>query len=82
MSLVGPRPAVQDEVDRYEDWQRDRLEVRPGLTGLWQVSGRRELTFEDYVRLDLYYIENWSVTFDLYLLAKTLPAVLAAEGSY
>ena len=81
MSLVGPRPAVQDEVDRYEDWQHDRLEVRPGLTGLWQVSGRRELSFEDYVRLDLFYIENWSVAYDLYILAKTLPAVVAGRGA-
>ena len=81
MSLVGPRPPLQSEVDAYEDWQRDRLEVRPGITGLWQVSGRSDLSFDEYVRLDLFYIENWSLAFDLYLIAKTIPAMLAARGA-
>jgi exopolysaccharide biosynthesis polyprenyl glycosylphosphotransferase len=82
MSLVGPRPPLPDEVRRYQDWHFDRLEVRPGITGLWQVSGRASLTFDDYVRLDLYYIENWSVAHDLFILAKTLPAVVKGRGSY
>lgn len=82
MSLVGPRPPLPSEVERYEDWQRDRLEVRPGITGLWQVSGRSELSFDDYVRLDIFYIENWSLTYDLYLVAKTVPAVLSRRGAF
>jgi exopolysaccharide biosynthesis polyprenyl glycosylphosphotransferase len=81
MSLVGPRPPLHSEVDAYEDWQRDRLEVRPGITGLWQVSGRSDLAFDEYVRLDLFYIENWSLAFDLYILAKTLPAAITAKGA-
>lgn len=82
MSLVGPRPSLPAEVGRYEDWQRDRLEVRPGMTGLWQVSGRSALSFDDYVRLDLFYIENWSLAYDLFLLAKTVPAVLMGKGAW
>lgn len=81
MSLVGPRPPLAREVAAYEGWHLDRLEVRPGMTGLWQVSGRSELSFDDYVRLDLYYIENWSLAYDVYLLAKTLPAVLSGRGA-
>jgi len=82
MSLVGPRPPLPGEVERYEEWQRDRLEVRPGITGLWQVSGRSELSFEDYVRLDLFYVENWSVAYDLYILSKTLPLLVTARGAW
>jgi exopolysaccharide biosynthesis polyprenyl glycosylphosphotransferase len=82
MSLVGPRPPLPEEVTRYEDWQFDRLEVRPGITGLWQVSGRSDLTFDDCVRLDLFYIENWSLAYDLYILAKTLPVLVSQRGAY
>jgi exopolysaccharide biosynthesis polyprenyl glycosylphosphotransferase len=82
MSLVGPRPPLPREVDAYEDWQLDRLEARPGITGLWQVSGRSELPFDEYVRLDLFYIENWSLSYDLFILAKTIPMLLAARGAY
>jgi exopolysaccharide biosynthesis polyprenyl glycosylphosphotransferase len=82
MSLVGPRPPLPREVEAYEDWQLDRLEVRPGITGLWQVSGRSELPFDEYVRLDLFYIENWSLAYDLFILAKTVPMLLAARGAY
>ncbi len=82
MSLVGPRPPLPPEVARYEEWHLDRLEVRPGITGLWQVSGRSDTSFDDYVRLDLFYIENWSPAYDLFILAKTLPAVLSGRGSY
>jgi exopolysaccharide biosynthesis polyprenyl glycosylphosphotransferase len=82
MSLVGPRPPLPREVEAYEEWQLDRLEVRPGITGLWQVSGRSELPFDEYVRLDLFYIENWSLSYDLFILAKTIPMLLAPRGAY
>jgi exopolysaccharide biosynthesis polyprenyl glycosylphosphotransferase len=82
MSLVGPRPPLPEEVRAYRDWHLDRLEVRPGLTGLWQVSGRSDLSFDDYVRLDLFYIESWSLAYDLFILLKTIPVVLSAKGSY
>jgi exopolysaccharide biosynthesis polyprenyl glycosylphosphotransferase len=82
MSLVGPRPPLPQEVARYEEWHLDRLEVRPGITGLWQVSGRSDTSFDDYVRLDLFYIENWSPAYDLFILAKTLPVVMSRKGSY
>jgi lipopolysaccharide/colanic/teichoic acid biosynthesis glycosyltransferase len=82
MSLVGPRPPLADEVARYSDWQLDRLEVRPGITGLWQVSGRSDLPFEEYVRLDLFYVENWSIAYDLYILSKTIPMLVASRGAY
>jgi exopolysaccharide biosynthesis polyprenyl glycosylphosphotransferase len=81
MSLVGPRPPLPKEVAEYEDWMLSRLEVRPGLTGLWQVSGRSDLPFDDYVRLDLFYIENWSLAYDLYIMAKTVPTLLMARGA-
>ncbi len=82
MSLVGPRPPLADEVARYDEWQLDRLEVRPGITGMWQVSGRSNLSFDDYVRLDLFYIENWSLAMDVFILAKTIPILLWARGAY
>ncbi len=83
MSLVGPRPmpATFDQ-SYYEDWHLQRLEVPPGITGLWQISGRSDLTFDECVRLDLFYIENWSVTYDLFILIKTIPAVLFGRGAY
>lgn len=82
MSLVGPRPPLPQEVERYSvhDWRR--LEVVPGMTGLWQVSGRSSLTFDEMVRLDVFYIENWSVGLDITLLFRTVPAVLFARGAY
>ncbi len=82
MSLVGPRPPLPEEVTEYEDWQFDRLEVPPGVTGLWQVSGRSELSFDECVRLDLFYIENWSLAYDLYIVAKTLPVLVSRRGAY
>jgi lipopolysaccharide/colanic/teichoic acid biosynthesis glycosyltransferase len=82
MSLVGPRPPLPREVNSYSmhDWRR--LEVVPGMTGLWQVSGRSSLTFDEMVRLDLFYIENWSVSLDITLIFRTIPAVLFARGAY
>jgi exopolysaccharide biosynthesis polyprenyl glycosylphosphotransferase len=82
MSLVGPRPPLAAEVAQYEEWQLDRLEVRPGITGLWQVSGRSELPFEEYMRLDLFYVENWSIAYDLFILSKTIPLLVSARGAY
>lgn len=81
MSLVGPRPPLPKEVATYDDWVMARLEVRPGISGLWQVSGRSDLPFEEYVRLDLFYIENWSLAYDLFILAKTVPIVLSGRGA-
>jgi exopolysaccharide biosynthesis polyprenyl glycosylphosphotransferase len=82
MSLVGPRPQVQAEVDLYAADYRRRLLVKPGLTGLWQVSGRSDLSFDDSVRLDLYYVENWSLTSDLMILWRTFRAVIKSSGAY
>lgn len=82
MSLVGPRPPLRREVESYEDRVRRKFLVKPGLTGLWQVSGRSELSWEDSVRLDLYYVENWSLTGDLQILFRTFKVVLARDGAY
>jgi exopolysaccharide biosynthesis polyprenyl glycosylphosphotransferase len=82
MSLVGPRPPLPGEVERYTDDMRQRLAVRPGMTGLWQVSGRSDLSWEDAIRLDLYYVDNWSLVQDLAILAKTMSAVVSARGAY
>jgi exopolysaccharide biosynthesis polyprenyl glycosylphosphotransferase len=82
MSLVGPRPPIPAEVEHYEDWQLRRLEVVPGITGLWQVSGRSELSFDEWVILDILYIETWSPGLDFQILARTLPAVVARAGAF
>jgi lipopolysaccharide/colanic/teichoic acid biosynthesis glycosyltransferase len=82
MSLVGPRPPLPREVAAYADDVRRRLLVRPGLTGLWQVSGRSDLSWEETVRLDLYYVENWSPLLDLTILWRTFNAVRTARGAY
>lgn len=82
MSLVGPRPSLPREVAGYEGWVHRRLLVKPGITGLWQVSGRSNLSWEDSVRLDLYYVENWSLMGDLVLLWRTVKTVLWPEGAY
>lgn len=82
MSLVGPRPPLPGEVANYSPWQLKRLRVRPGITGPWQVSGRSLLPFEEMVRLDLYYIENWSLWLDLKILLRTIPVVLFGTGAY
>ena len=82
MSLVGPRPLPQRDFDQLEEWHKKRYLVLPGLTGLWQVSGRSELDFDDLVRLDFLYLERWSVGLDLTILLKTLPAVLSRRGAF
>jgi lipopolysaccharide/colanic/teichoic acid biosynthesis glycosyltransferase len=82
MSLVGPRPQQAWEVETYTDAMRRRLLVRPGMTGLWQVSGRSSLPWSEAVRLDLYYVDNWSMMTDLIIIAQTTRAVLRSEGAY
>jgi exopolysaccharide biosynthesis polyprenyl glycosylphosphotransferase len=82
MSLVGPRPLPQRDFELLEDWHRKRYLVLPGITGLWQVSGRSELDFDDLVHLDFLYLERWSLALDLTILLKTLPAVLMQRGAY
>ena len=82
MSLVGPRPPLPSEVERYGDDVARRLLVKPGLTGLWQVSGRSDLSWEESIRLDLRYVENWSVSMDFAILARTVVAVLSRRGAY
>jgi exopolysaccharide biosynthesis polyprenyl glycosylphosphotransferase len=81
MSLVGPRPPIPYEVEIYNDWHRARFHVKPGITGLWQVSGRNRLSFDQMVKLDIYYIENWSLWLDLKILLKTVPVVLEGDAS-
>jgi exopolysaccharide biosynthesis polyprenyl glycosylphosphotransferase len=81
MSIVGPRPPIPYEVEDYDIWHRKRLDMKPGITGLWQVSGRSRLTFEEMVRTDLYYIENWSLWLDLKIILLTLPAVWRGDGA-
>jgi exopolysaccharide biosynthesis polyprenyl glycosylphosphotransferase len=81
MSLVGPRPPLPSEVAQYEPWQRRRLSVRPGITGMWQVSGRNEISFEEWMQLDLKYIDTWSLWLDVKILLKTVPVVLIHKGA-
>ena len=82
MSLVGPRPPLPREVQVYTDRQLRRLDAKPGMTGLWQVSGRSLLSFDEMVDLDLKYIEEWSFARDIVILAKTVPSVVSAKGAY
>lgn len=82
MSWVGPRPPTPDEVAKYKPWHMQRLQTMPGLTGLWQVSGRSDVPFDEMCLLDIYYIENWSVSFDVQILMMTIPRVLLREGAY
>ena len=82
MSIIGPRPALMEEVAQYNDWQRERLRVKPGISGLWQISGRSELTFDEMCLLDVYYIENWTLSMDIKIALKTVPYLLSAKGAY
>ena len=82
MSLVGPRPALPEEAAKYADHVRRRLVVKPGLTGMWQVNGRSELTWDETVRLDLRYVENWSFALDMQILWKTFSVLLHGSGAY
>ncbi len=82
MSLVGPRPPTPEEVAKYEDWQLRRLEIRPGLTCLWQIGGRSDLSFAEWMKLDLFYLDNWSFWLDLKIILKTVFVVLRGQGAY
>ncbi len=82
MSLVGPRPQVLWEAAHYDEHAKKRLRIKPGITGLWQVSGRAALSYEEMINLDIFYLENWSLGLDLKILLRTMPAVFAKEGSY
>lgn len=82
MSLVGPRPPIPKEVRQYEPWQRRRLSMRPGITCIWQVSGRNDIEFSQWMEMDLYYIDHWSLFLDLKILLRTIPSVLLARGSH
>jgi exopolysaccharide biosynthesis polyprenyl glycosylphosphotransferase len=82
MSIVGPRPPIPYEVESYQLWHRKRLDMKPGITGLWQVSGRNRLSFDEMVRMDLYYIENWSLLLDLKIILRTLPVMLRGDDAY
>jgi exopolysaccharide biosynthesis polyprenyl glycosylphosphotransferase len=82
MSIIGPRPPTPQEVAQYEEWHRRRLEAAPGLTGLWQVLGRSDTSFDEMVRLDIYYVEHWSPAMDVRILLQTIPAVLSGRGAY
>lgn len=82
MSLVGPRPPFPEEVEHYEPWMRRRLETRPGLTCLWQIRGRSDLPFDEWMRLDVEYVERCSLGLDLKILLLTVPAVLSGRGAY
>jgi lipopolysaccharide/colanic/teichoic acid biosynthesis glycosyltransferase len=82
MSIVGPRPGTPEEVARYEPWQEVRISVKPGITGLWQVSGRSDIPFDEMCLLDVYYIENWSLGLDIRIMAQTVPQFLFGKGAY
>jgi lipopolysaccharide/colanic/teichoic acid biosynthesis glycosyltransferase len=82
MSLVGPRMISPQEIEMYDQWDINLLTVPPGITGLWQVSGRADVSYEHRVRLDMHYIRNWSIWLDVQLLLQTIPAVIKARGAY
>jgi lipopolysaccharide/colanic/teichoic acid biosynthesis glycosyltransferase len=82
MSIVGPRPTVPDEVEKYKTWQRRRFSMKPGITCLWQVNGRNNIAFEDWMKLDLEYLDNWSLWLDAKILLKTVPVVMFGIGAY
>jgi lipopolysaccharide/colanic/teichoic acid biosynthesis glycosyltransferase len=82
MSVVGPRPPLPREVEGYEDHVHRRLYIKPGLTGMWQVNGRSDLSWEESVRLDLYYVENWSLTVDLVIMWRTVRVLFEHRGAY
>ena len=82
LSLVGPRPPLPCEVEKYDEWEMKRMNIKQGVTGLWQISGRSDLSFEEMARLDLYYIQNWSIEMDIKIILKTIPAALFGKGAY
>jgi lipopolysaccharide/colanic/teichoic acid biosynthesis glycosyltransferase len=81
ISLVGPRPPLAEEVRQYRPWEKKRLSVLQGITGLWQISGRNEIKFDEWMKLDLMYIDQWGLSLDMLILLKTIPAVAARKGA-
>jgi exopolysaccharide biosynthesis polyprenyl glycosylphosphotransferase len=82
MSIIGPRPPLPEEVAEYQPWHMRRLDIAPGITGMWQVSGRSELPFDEMALLDIYYVEHWSPALDLKILLRTIPTILFGDGAY
>jgi len=82
MSLVGPRPPIPSEVEKYDTWQRRRLSMKPGMTCIWQISGRSEIPFGKWMEMDLEYIDNWSLWLDFKILIRTIPAILSRKGAW
>jgi lipopolysaccharide/colanic/teichoic acid biosynthesis glycosyltransferase len=82
MSIVGPRPPIAYELTVYKEWHKRRLRAKPGITGLWQVSGRSSVPFHDMVLLDLYYINRWSLLLDFEIIFKTVPVIVSGKGAY
>ena len=82
MSLVGPRPIIDDEVEKYGEYFRYFTAVKPGITGLWQISGRNDIDYDERVQLDVWYVKNWSMELDMTILVKTIVVVLSGKGSY
>jgi lipopolysaccharide/colanic/teichoic acid biosynthesis glycosyltransferase len=82
MSIIGPRPGTPDEVAQYEPWQQERLSVPPGITGLWQVSGRSDVPFDEMCLLDIFYVDNWSLDLDIRIFLQTILYVLTGKGAY
>lgn len=81
MSIVGPRPPIPEEVEKYKRWQRRRLSMKPGITCLWQVNGRNNIDFDQWMKLDLEYIDNWSLALDVKIILKTFPVILMGTGA-
>jgi lipopolysaccharide/colanic/teichoic acid biosynthesis glycosyltransferase len=82
MSIVGPRMITPAEVEKYQQWDINLMTVRPGITGLWQVSGRSDVSYDERVQLDMYYISNWTIWVDLQIILQTIPAVIKSKGAY
>ncbi len=82
MSVIGPRMITPAEVEKYHQWDINLMTVRPGISGLWQVSGRSDVSYEERVQLDMYYIRNWTIWLDLQIIIQTIPAVLKSKGAY
>jgi len=82
MSVVGPRPQIIPEAEKYDSSARRRLRIKPGITGLWQVSGRSELPYSEMIRLDLFYVQNWSMEEDFMIILRTIPAIFRKKGAY
>ena len=81
MSIVGPRPPIPREVESFDELAKRRFKIFPGITGIWQISGRSDLSFDEMINLDIYYLENWALSMDIEIILKTIPAVLTSKGA-